>query len=97
MYKQPFIFLGPPYILKFLQDSGYKTFNNFWDESYDNITDHHSRMLAILELIENLSKLSGKEKLELSNHIQDIVEFNFNKFVTQTPTMLYDFIEKYGT
>ena len=97
MYKQPFIFLGPPYILKFLQDSGYKTFNNFWDESYDNITDHHSRMLAILELIESLSKLSDIGKLELSNHMQDIVEFNFNKFVTQTPTMLYDFIEKYGT
>lgn len=96
MFRQPFIFLGPPHILKFLKTAGYKTFAEFWDEAYDDIEDHHQRMITILSLIEKLASMTAEEKIELSCKVKDIVEYNFNQFINKPPTMLYDFTEKYG-
>jgi hypothetical protein len=96
MFRQPFIFVGPPHMLKFLRTAGFKTFSEFWDESYDDIENHHERMATILSLIQKLANMTEEEKIELSNKVKDIVEYNFNQFINKPPTMLYDFIKKYG-
>ena len=48
-YMQPFILLGEPYSLAKLKDLGYKTFSDYWDDSYDEILDDDLRLKAALD------------------------------------------------
>ena len=40
---QPFFVIAQPYTLKYLRDSGFKTFGDIIDESYDNEVDDIKR------------------------------------------------------
>jgi hypothetical protein len=54
---QLFIYLGPAYSLKQLQNMGYKTFGHVIDESYDDIEDPSDRLAAVSKaMIEFLSQ-----------------------------------------
>jgi len=53
---QPFIVAAPPYYLKTLKEYGFKTFDKWWDESYDDIDDDASRLNSIKLLISKISK-----------------------------------------
>jgi hypothetical protein len=97
MYKHPFIFIGPPGCLRALRNMGFKTFSHIWDETYDIIEDHNVRMQTVLDLIEHIDKMSAIEKLEISKAVADIVEYNFNLFVSMPNTGLANFVEMYGT
>jgi hypothetical protein len=49
---QPFIMLGPYHYLKHIKERyGFKTFSEFWDESYDEIEDYRERLYVIINLI----------------------------------------------
>ena len=96
MYKQPFIFIGPPGCLKILRNMGFKTFGHIWDETYDIIEDHTHRMKTVLDLIESIDKMTPLEKFEISKAVADIVEYNFNIFITMPTTELHKFIDAYG-
>ena len=68
----PFIIATAPHSLKYLKDMGYKTFHPIIDESYDSITDHGERMIAIVNEIErlcNLNKNQLKEWLYVARQI----------------------------
>ena len=60
---------------KYLQDMGFKTFNNVWNESYFNANTPKERVDSIVELCYNLSKLSVNEIYE---DTKDICEHNYN-------------------
>ena len=75
---RPFILVAGPHSLEYLQKLGFKTFGEFWDESYDQIEDHEQRLLAILKLIDTIDKMSINELQELYNKMQPIIEHNFN-------------------
>jgi FkbM family methyltransferase len=77
LYKQPFIMLGPPFMLKKLRELGFKTFNDIWDESYDEITNHNERFEKILNLVEQIAKMNKTEKNELLEKCQKIIYHNF--------------------
>ena len=96
MYKQPFIFVGPPLAMHYVRKLGFKTFSEIWDESYDVIINHHDRMRTVLDLIEKISKMSDEEKIEISRRVKDIVEYNFQQMKNRKPIELYDFVERYG-
>ena len=80
--KRPFVILGVPGTIKYLQQLGFKTFNAFWDESYDQIDDFESRADAILNIILYVSQLTPAELVNLFNDMSDILEYNFNHFCT---------------
>ena len=61
----PFFMVGQPKTLKYLQDAGFKTFNNFWDESYDDEFDHSTRMSKIQD---ELKSILSKSKDEIHRH-----------------------------
>jgi hypothetical protein len=77
-YKHPFILLGFTGSLRFLRYFGFKTFHPFINENYDLIDDDNDRMIAIVNEINRLSKLSASEWIEWQNNVKDIVEHNFN-------------------
>jgi hypothetical protein len=72
----PFIIVGPPHVLKTAQNMGFKTFNNYWDESYDNEFDHSLRMKKILELIDTISKFTKEELTTMQQDMQSICIYN---------------------
>ena len=75
-----FILLWTQYSLKVLKQQGYKTFNNLWDESYDNIYNFDDRINAVVELVKEL-RTKNLKKLVLDN--LDILEYNYNNFINR--------------
>lgn len=81
VYKRMFIVLGPPNILKTLQDKGFKTFNNFINEKYDSIQDPEERFLTVIHEIE---KFCQRDLNEIKKYYQDnknIFEHNYNRLL----------------
>jgi hypothetical protein len=75
-YKKPFIIVAPPRTLEFLHEQGYKTFGDFWDESYDTCENHNDRLIKIFELIEWLESKTMTELEEMYLEMQPILEHN---------------------
>jgi len=59
-YLQPFIMVGPAGNLAALRADGYETFGDFWDESYDTIADNHLRMMAVMDLVQDVAGWSAE-------------------------------------
>jgi hypothetical protein len=93
---QPFIMLGSPNSLKSIKDMGFKTFSDFWDESYDLEFDHTRRLLKIIEVCKIISQWSPERKIEFTHQVKDIVEYNYNHFMNSRLVELDRWIEKYG-
>ena len=75
---QPFMLLAGPGNLAYLREYGFKTFNDYWDESYDNISDHGKRVGAVVTQLERLSQLSHAQQKSIRHDMQDVIEHNFN-------------------
>lgn len=57
----PFFMMGQPKTLEYLRQSGFKTFDKWWDESYDTEFDHDKRMTMIFLELEKLLSVSGED------------------------------------
>ncbi len=97
LYKQPFIMLGPPGMLKKLRELGFKTFHDVWDESYDDTLDHTERFYKVLDLCEKIRQWPQTRKVLAMQECKNIVEHNFNFLLNykHNPTLLLDFIKRH--
>lgn len=77
---QPFILIGPYQYLKELRKFGFKTFGQFWDESYDEIRDPKKRYLKLREVIIDLNKKSIEELNLLYKNVKHICIYNNKLF-----------------
>jgi hypothetical protein len=75
-YRKPFILVAPPFTLKALREEGFKTFNEFWDESYDECEIHEERMFKIFEIINMLNDKSIDELREMYSKMTEILLHN---------------------
>ena len=71
----PFIFLGNRGSLAKLREMGYKTFDGFIDESYDNMSTF-DRMAAIIREVKRIHAI--EDKVQWLDSMRDILEHNFN-------------------
>lgn len=55
---RPMIVFGAAHTLCYLHDMGFKTFSDWWDESYDSILDPNQRFARVCDLIEMISSWS---------------------------------------
>lgn len=67
---RPFIMLGPSGNLSLLKEMGFKTFDNWWDESYDKETDHVKR----IEMVYEVAKFILSKSYDEINRIYDEME-----------------------
>jgi hypothetical protein len=72
----PFINVGVPGSLRVIRDLGFKTFHDFWDESYDNEYDHRVRMKKIVDLCIYLGTWNRDQILEFKRAVKPILEHN---------------------
>lgn len=54
----PFVVMGTPGYLKFLNTLGFETYGALFDESYDNVLDLDQRMQAVINLINQLKNIT---------------------------------------
>jgi hypothetical protein len=94
---QPFILFGAPGYLKYIKELGFKTFNGFIDESYDDEYNDGKRFEMICNEIKRLSELSLEEIHSwYISIIIPILEYNRNyalKFAKKS--MFLENLEKY--
>lgn len=79
-YMKPFILVAPPKTLEYIRSMGFKTFNEFWDESYDDEFDHGERLAKIFTLIDELFAMPNNKQRELYEKITPILIHNLNRY-----------------
>ena len=89
---QPFIYVATKGSLQVLRDLGFKTFEPFIDESYDQELDNDKRLFMAYEQIKKLCRMSKQEIHEwywgmqdiLVDNRQHLLNIHKNKMITET-------------
>ena len=76
----PFVLTATAGSLAYLRSYGFKTFGDFWDESYDLETDDFVRAEKIAAVLKQLDDLSTQQKQELFQSCWPVIEHNWNWF-----------------
>jgi hypothetical protein len=72
----PIIQFGPYKALEVMKERGFKTFNKWWDESYDDEPNHWKRLEKVMGVVLEVSKLSQKELLDIYIDMKDVLQHN---------------------
>ena len=75
---RPFVMVGAPGTLKMLKEMGFKTFDQWWDESYDEIVNNTDRLAKICEVIDYINSFSVDELKSMYNDMINILIHNNN-------------------
>ena len=78
--KHPFMIVGVPGTIRGLQDLGFKTFSEFWDESYDDESQPGLRMEKILNNVKLIASWTPDQVLDFKRRVKPILEHNYNMF-----------------
>lgn len=78
--EMPFVLLAPAGSLSYLRDYGFQTFGHVFDESYDQETDDLVRVKRVVDLLEDLDRLSPAQKQDLHQACLSTVEHNYHHF-----------------
>jgi len=77
----PFIIICHKYGLHWLRKLGFKTFDKWWDESYDEEADPVKRMEMICTVLKKLEKLSAQDWYSLYNDMEEVLTHNYKHFI----------------
>lgn len=86
---QPFIMYGNAYSLQHLQELGYKTFSDWWDESYDLEEDYAKRLKMISKVMEEICTWSYDKLHSVTQEMEKTLIHNFNNFLFSTRYLEY--------
>ena len=76
----PFILAAGPGSLEYIKSYGFKTFDPWIDESYDNELDSCKRLEKIIQSMKKIQNLQGQELESFLQGIKHIAEFNKKHF-----------------
>jgi hypothetical protein len=80
MVGHPFLLYGNQYSLKYLKEKGYRTFDKWFDESYDNEPSRDQRSIMISKELKRLSELSMDELHQMRNEMKEVCQHNQLKY-----------------
>lgn len=92
LMKKPFIHMGPKCFLTHLHQMGFRTFFEYWDETYDGFTPEE-KYIKILKLINFISRKSPEELQKMYTSMQPILDHNYKLLVTNSFTKKIDYVE----
>lgn len=75
--KHPFIIVGVPGALRAFRNLGFKTFSEFWNESYDEIEDPRLRMKEIVNTLREISRWDETKIRDFRQKVKPILNHNF--------------------
>jgi len=76
LHKRPFIVVGVPGSIKQLKKLGFKTFDDFWDESYDDIQDPNVRMEKLFAIVQSICSQNITQLQQMCVKMQYILDYN---------------------
>ena len=76
--RHPFILIGIRGSLRELKRQGFKTFDTWWDESYDDIENITDRMDFVCKLLLELQTKSKEQWLTIYTEMNMVLEHNYN-------------------
>jgi len=88
---RPFIILGAPGILKALHNFGFKTFDKWVDEDYDNELDPYKRFEMVYKLTQDVLRKGTDELTDMLNDMEDVLIHN-RKLVNRLPHLIWESI-----
>lgn len=89
----PFILLGGPGHLAYLKSKGYKTFDQYWNEDYDQEPNLHLRIKKIVEILTQLNTLTSYKRIQMKHSMLPILQHNqqlFKKSFGETVSYIQD-------
>ena len=86
---KPFIVFGDKAMLSELHRLGFRTFNKFWDESYDLLPTMKQRIDAALEVAVHLRNTVDLSQ-GYSPEMMEILEYNRNHYYTTYKTKQFE-------
>lgn len=81
---QPFIVFGNPGTLKELKKLGFKTFSDYWDESYDDEIDVSKKLEKIIDVINFINQKSYDELFEMTKRMSNDLRYNYQNFISKS-------------
>lgn len=75
--KHPFIIAGAPGVLRCMRKWGYKTFGDFWDESYDIVNDPRERLKRIIDVCKYIASWNDDQIREFRRKVKPILDHNY--------------------
>lgn len=87
--KNPFIVFGPANFLRNLKRLGFRSFNEFWNETYDDL-EGIERINAMEILLEKIAKYSIIELQQMYEKMGPILEHNYNVYNSVTDLDIID-------
>lgn len=88
----PFVLVGSAHTLKDMHRRGFKTFSDYWDESYDDEFDHTLRMNKICKTLDYIGNLPLTIKQEMYEDMKDILVYNKKQMLELTYFPIPDFV-----
>jgi hypothetical protein len=88
--QRPFILVAAPGNLAYLKSYGFKTFDQWIDESYDEEQDHYIRIEKITNEIERLCQLSPEKLKAMHNEMKIILQYNYDHFYGDFKNIIVD-------
>jgi hypothetical protein len=86
--KRPFILVGAPGNLAYLKSYGFKTFDRWIDESYDQEQDHYIRIEKITAELAKLCAMPPALLKQMHQDMQSVLEHNFQHFYSSFKTII---------
>ena len=81
IHYHPFIVLGSPYTLKHMRSIGFKTFGDYWDESYDEEENNDKRFEKVFNLLMKFDKMPIEELHKLYIDMIPTLKYNYELIV----------------
>jgi hypothetical protein len=78
---RPFMMVNAQHSLKKLQEFGFQTFSQWWDETYDEKTLAADRIESMVVTLKSLTRLSKKELQELNQDMLPVIQHNQNHLI----------------
>jgi len=72
----PVIQFGPYQHLKQMQKNGFKTFSNWWDESYDDEIDGIKRLKMVMDISDSISKMPIDDVFNMILDMKEVLQYN---------------------
>lgn len=80
--KRPFVIVGAPGSIDLLKSYGFKTFDRWWDEDYDNEQNPNRRIEKIFAIIEYISSKTTIELQDMITEMSELLDYNFSHYST---------------
>ena len=91
---KPFVLVAPYRTLTLLKELGFKTFDKWWDESYDEETDLYKRMDKIFKVMSEIATWDIEKCYKITQEMLPTLIHNFNVLMKgETLQNIFDVLE----